>query len=589
MAADVNIRIRATDEASGVLGKIGGTFSKILQGAASFIAANVIQKGAQEIFNFAKDSISAASDLTETLNKTQVMFKDASQEIIEWSKNSAEALGMSQQAALDSAAGFAVFGQSAGLSGSELAKFTEEAMERAVDIGSIANATTEEVAQAMQALLRGESEPMRRFGVLADEATLRMKALELGIISTTKEALTPQQKVLAANALIMEQTAYAAGDWARTNDELAGSQKKFQASLEDVKASLGEAFLPLMKDALNFFNSVGIPAIKGLVDGFKEWFAALQSSGGGEFIQTMRAFFGWLGQWWDTYGEPIKAGFAQMGQATGEAFSKIAADIQPFITEVLQKISGWMVENAPLIQEFAQMIADFWTNNLLPAILAFWEAVKPIFSGLVDLVLGLVTVIMQIATGDWAGAWETIKQTAVAVGEALISAVTNLLDAILKLFGTNLDTLLDQMAGWIVNAVMWGRNLVEGIKEGISNAWGSLKSWFQGLWKDLVGGVQNFLGINSPSELFADIGQNMMLGMAQGIGAGATVPVNAITTATSGIVNAVPAGASAGAAGMVINVNISSPMTFMDETNAVENIRKYVSTAFRQLRSEGQV
>jgi hypothetical protein len=47
---------------------------------------------------------------------------------------------------------------------------------------------------------------LRQYGVLLDDASLRQAALELGIISTTKNALTPQQKVLAAQALIYKQT-----------------------------------------------------------------------------------------------------------------------------------------------------------------------------------------------------------------------------------------------------------------------------------------------------------------------------------------------------------------------------------------------
>jgi hypothetical protein len=64
-----------------------------------------------------------------------------------------------------------------------------------------------------------------------------------------------------------------------------------------------------------------------------------------------------------------------------------------------------------------------------------------------------------------------------------------------------------------------GGQIVEGLKAGISAAWSGLTSWFSEKWNDLVGGVKDFLGLHSPSRLFADIGKNMVLGVEKGWGA----------------------------------------------------------------------
>ena len=47
--------------------------------------------------------------------------------------------------------------------------------------------------------------------------------------------------------------------------------------------------------------------------------------------------------------------------------------------------------------------------------------------------------------------------------------------------------------------------------------------------------AKGFLGIDSPSKLFADIGQNMMLGMGGGIDDYARVPEMATAAATSNV------------------------------------------------------
>ncbi|MGB1526914.1 MAG: hypothetical protein ACPG9N_05005, partial [Miltoncostaeaceae bacterium] len=98
--------------------------------------------------------------------------------------------------------------------------------------------------EALGSALRGETEPMRKYGVLLDDASLRQEALAQGLIKTTKQALTPQQKVLAAQKLILKQTADAQGDYARTSDSAANRQKALRAQLENVTAELGTALLP---------------------------------------------------------------------------------------------------------------------------------------------------------------------------------------------------------------------------------------------------------------------------------------------------------------------------------------------------------
>ena len=61
-----------------------------------------------------------------------------------------------------------------------------------------------------------------------------------------------------------------------------------------------------------------------------------------------------------------------------------------------------------------------------------------------------------------------------------------------------------------------GRNVVEGIVEGISNsfdwAWRKIKEWFN----NVLDKVKGFLGINSPSTVFAGIGANMAAGVGEG-------------------------------------------------------------------------
>lgn len=249
---DLTLRLLAKDQASGQLQQVGKSADGVGQ---AFKKLGLIAAGAftgAALTNFAKDSIAAASDLNESISKTGVIFGESAGAIKSFAEGAAENLGLSQRAALDAASTFATFGKAAGLTGNDLSKFSTDLTSLAADLASFHNTSPEDAVVALGAALRGESEPMRRYGVLLDDATMRQKALEMGLISTTKNALTPQQKVLAAQALIMEQTSDAQGDFARTSEGLANKQRTMAAEMENAQAKLGELLIPAMKEATDF-------------------------------------------------------------------------------------------------------------------------------------------------------------------------------------------------------------------------------------------------------------------------------------------------------------------------------------------------
>lgn len=243
-----------------------------------------------KIVEFGRAAVDAAADMGETLSKAGVLFGDAVGQVEAFAEGAAASLGQSKQEALDAAATFATFGKAAGLTGNELANFSTELTALASDIGSFQNADPSEVVEALGAALRGEAEPMRRFGVLLDDATMRQKALEMGIIDTVKNALTPQQKILAAQALIFEQTGDAQGDFARTSDSLANQQRILAAEMKNVQAELGQALLPLMKQLAGIALDV-LGAFQQLPQPMQQ-VAGVTAIAGGAFLSASKTLQG---------------------------------------------------------------------------------------------------------------------------------------------------------------------------------------------------------------------------------------------------------------------------------------------------------
>lgn len=191
----------------------------------------------------------AASDFNETVSKSGIIFGEASTEIKAFADTAAEALGLSKQAALDAAATMGTFGKSAGLAGADLSNFSIEMVKLSGDLASFHNSNPADVALALGAALRGEAEPIRKFGVLLNDAAVKAQAMKMGLYDGTG-ALDAQAKVLATQQIILQQTSDAQGDFARTSEGAANQQRILKAQVDNAKVSIGQAFLPILEAVL---------------------------------------------------------------------------------------------------------------------------------------------------------------------------------------------------------------------------------------------------------------------------------------------------------------------------------------------------
>lgn len=212
-----------------------------------------------------------ASDLNEVTSKTKVIFGDAADEVIKFGKDAAKNLGMSEAAALGAATQVAGLGKAAGLSGVELGAFSTDLVTLAGDLASFNNTSPEDAINAIGAALRGEAEPIRAYNVLLDDATLKNRALSMGLIETTTGTLPPAIKTQAAYKEILEQTKDAQGDFARTSEGAANQQRILKAELKNLSDGIGTGVLPaftgivtLGADVIGKLNEMGPAAQKTL-------------------------------------------------------------------------------------------------------------------------------------------------------------------------------------------------------------------------------------------------------------------------------------------------------------------------------------
>lgn len=227
------------------LGSVLGNVGTI---AGGILAADVIREGAQRVMALSQATIHAASSLGESLNAVDKTFGASAKNIHAWADSNAASFGLSQRAFNEAATPLGAMLKNQGLSMKEVETQTIKLTERAADMASVFNVDVGEALVAIQAGLRGEADPLERFGVGLSAVAVEARALaDTG--KTSAMQLTAQEKALARLNLIYDQTATTAGDFKDTSDGLANAQRIATAEMENAQAKIGATFLPVMAKA----------------------------------------------------------------------------------------------------------------------------------------------------------------------------------------------------------------------------------------------------------------------------------------------------------------------------------------------------
>jgi hypothetical protein len=483
--------------------KFGGGFAASMGPVAAAV-------GAAFAVDFLSGAVSNASDLQEAGTKVNAIFgKEGAAALDKFSDKGAKALGQTKLQVLDAASTFGTFGKSAGLSGKDLAGFASQFTTLSTDFASFYNSSPEEAVEAIGAALRGEAEPIRKYGILLDDATLRNSAMRLGLIKTTKEALTPQQKVLAAQAEIMRQSKDAQGDFARTSGGLANQQRILAAEFEGVKTKIGQALLPAVTAVVSFFaNNLG-PAVEA-VGGFFSTVWDTVTGGSEEASGAIGGFTSFFNTAFTTVKDFIVREVVPRVMSIAAAiqgFVDVARPIvQEFVTGMIARITplmptvrqifgtiGQIITGAlelirAVISRVTTVIAYVWTRwgtDIMNFIRDVWVKILGIIQPAFEGIRGLFETFTKLFKGDWSGAWESLK----GVFSSAWKVVTGAIDLALSLLGTGLRLAWEGIIS--VAGTVWG-----GLLGAISGPIDRVKQFIQENLIDKVNGLFAFLNLD---------------------------------------------------------------------------------------------
>lgn len=401
------------------------TGSRLGSGLKAAFGAAVAAISVRAIADLTKNAVTSFAELEDSTAAAGVIFGKSMGSIVKQSKGAASKLGLSSQQVISAANTFGTYGKSAGLAGKDLAKFSTDQTALAADMASFKGTSPEEAIEAIGSALRGEAEPIRKYGVLLDDATLRNTALKMGLISTTKDALTPQQKVLAAQKAIWEQTRDAQGDYARTSDSTANVQKRLQAETANLSAKFGEVLAPAFTWAREKAIVV-VDAISKLLDRVQSFQDAL--SKGADTTGLVKAL-----------GIDPRAG---LGKFVGKVIVGVGALVAAFKT-------GTSQVTATGFAEVMQRIGG--------ALRTAFDAIKGAvtsgdFSGITDHFGSIMDVVRPFGS-VLAGAAGGLGDMAYSVGEVIGSGI-KLLPGLIEGMGNAAQWLADHQG--VLNTIMIG-------------------------------------------------------------------------------------------------------------------------------------
>ena len=474
MASSIRIAILANaaqakkelNDVAGTASKIGDKFSKFRAPAAAALGAIGLGAG---------KAISSASDLNETISKSNQIFGANAGSIEKWAGGAAKNLGLSKQSALESAAGFGDMFSQIGFAGDQAAKMSTDVVGLSADLGSFNNLPTADVSERIAGAFRGEYDSLQKLIPNISAARVEQEAMAATGKKSAKD-LTAQEKATAVLAIVQKDGARASGDFARTQDGAANSTKIAAATAQDLAAGLGQQLLPAYTAVLQFATGfltkmqehqgvvTAVVAVVGiLAAGLLAASAASTIYTGVLAVQKIALGISAAAQW------ALNA--AMLANPVGLIILAIVALVAIFVVAYKNSETFRNIVNGALNAVLA--VAKVVWNGIKAAAQAVWSFI----SGYVRLQIAIVTAVIKALVAVAKAVWEAIKSAAVSVWNGIKSSFSSAVESIKSGFGKVRSFASDVLSkikslfspGALIDA---GRKLMEGLARGISGAIG---------------------------------------------------------------------------------------------------------------------
>lgn len=521
----VGVDDKATEKIKGISSSIKGKLGKAAKvGAAAVAATGAAAAGMATAFTGAAGDVAEYGDNIDKMSQKMGLSAEAYQEwdaVLQHSGTSIDAMSRGMQTLQKKAAGNADAFQKLGISQEQVAKMS-----------------TEELFAATIEGLQGMGEGAERTALASE--LLGGAAKNLGpLLNTSAEDTQKMRDRVHELGGVMSDDAVKAA--ARYQDSL----QDMQTAISGLKRSVVSDFLPGMATVMDGLGSI--------FSGDSEGGSKQVSEGIEQIITQIRAVTPKVMDIVTKLAPSVLGALVELVAAIAKELPSLVMGLVPKIIELAPMIldAGMQMfmglvdaltntgpelidKLADAIVEMAELLVDKAPDLLVASIKLFAAIVSALVQKAPELVGKLAALVGKLISGVVQKAPDMLS----AAGQLLASLAKGIADGVttaVGAIGKVLKGVLKAAAGFVGDMLDAGANLVGGLVEGIKDNIDNVLEAITGGLKDAVDGALKFLGIASPSKLFAWMGDMTMEGLAKGIEDTASKAEAAMRNATNNI------------------------------------------------------
>lgn len=246
--------------------KFKGGISGIGAGIGKLIGPAIAAVGVAEVGRGMADIVNKAGQLEQSVGAIDSVFKESAGQMHAWADSAATSVGLSKNEFNELGTLIGAQLKNGGTAMADLAPQTNKLIGLGADLSSMFGGTTREAVEALSSALKGERDPIERYGVSLKQSEIDAKAAALGF-QKVGGSFSNEAQQAATLALIMEQTKDAHGNFAKESDTYAHKVQVLSQQWENFTTGLGEMFLPVAASALEWLMGLG-PAIQPVAEEF---------------------------------------------------------------------------------------------------------------------------------------------------------------------------------------------------------------------------------------------------------------------------------------------------------------------------------
>lgn len=435
-------------KASGLSGKL-----KSLVSAGSKALVGFGTAGATALITITKKTVQAQGELEQQIGGTEAVFQKFANTVQNDAAKAFDKMGVSANDYMQYMNKMGSLMQGSGIDIEKSMNLSSQAMQRAADVASIMGISVDDAMTAISGAAKGNFTMMDNLGVAMNATSLNAYALEKGLKKTYQQ-MEQGEKIELAMQMFLEKSAYAAGNYKKENNTLAGSLTTLRASLQNLITGTGTVD-QVMSAIQNFGTILSQNLVKILP----------------QIVQGLTGLINGI--------MPLIPGL-----------------IQAVLPSLIQGIVALTLGIIDALPDIVLMIADMLPTLIPQIISAIMQIIPALLQRLPEFLKAGFKLVLGVAKGIISG-----------VGQ-LVSAVVNLgkkaVNKIKEIFSSK-------------SPLEIGKMLVKGLWNGINNAKDWVLGKIKGFGKSILKGIKGIFGVSSPSKEFEIIGHYNILGLEKGM------------------------------------------------------------------------